>query len=163
MNFSLRAATTDDASAIVELLNHYIATTTSTFRIKPETMAERIEWFEEHSDDHPVIAVENDGRFIGWGALSTYNERPGYCHTAEVSLYLHPDFHRQGIGRALLDELISRARKIGHHVLIANCCAESTASVALHESLGFTRVGTYRQVGRKFDRWLDVVSLQLIL
>jgi L-amino acid N-acyltransferase YncA len=163
MNFSLRSATKDDAPAIVELLNHYIATTTSTFLIEPQTIAERMAWFEEHPDKHPIVAVEGEGKLIGWGALSAYNPRPGYRHTAEVSVYLHPDFHRHGIGRALLQELISRARTIGYHVLVANCCTESTASIALHESLAFTRVGTFREIGRKFDRWLDVAVLQLIL
>jgi L-amino acid N-acyltransferase YncA len=163
MNFCLRTATEDDTSAIVELLNHYIATTTSTFLIEPQTIAERVAWFKEHSDKHPVVAVESDGKLIGWGALSPYNPRPGYRHTAEVSVYLHPDFHGHGIGRALLQELIARSRTLDHHVLVANCCTESTASVAVHESLGFARVGTFREIGRKFDRWLDVVFLQLIL
>ncbi|MGZ5503712.1 MAG: N-acetyltransferase family protein [Chthoniobacterales bacterium] len=163
VSLSLRVATKDDAPAITELLNHYIAHSTSTFIDEPQTVADRIAWFEQHSERHPVIAAESDGRFVGCGALSIHNPRGGYRHSVEISIYVHPDFHRHGIGRALLSELIDRARAIGHHVLIAGCCTESTASIALHESLGFTRVGTFREIGRKFDRWLDVVYLQLIL
>jgi L-amino acid N-acyltransferase YncA len=163
MSFSLRLATKDDAPAITELLNHYVANTTSTFITEPQTLTDRLAWFEERSEKHPAIAVESDGKLIGWGALSPHNPRGGYRHSADVSVYLDSDFHGRGIGRALLEDLIGRARAIGHHVLVAGCCTESTASIALHESLGFTRVGTFREIGRKFDRWLDVVYLQLIL
>ncbi len=163
MGFSLRLASKEDAQAITELLNHYIANTTSNLITESRTIADQLGWFEQHTDTHPVVAAEVEGKLVGWGALSIYNARGGYRHTAETSIYVHPDFHRHGIGRALLSDLITRARGIGHHALIAICCAESTASIALHESLGFARVGTFREIGRKFDRWLDVVHLQLIL
>ncbi|HVF73033.1 MAG TPA: GNAT family N-acetyltransferase [Chthoniobacterales bacterium] len=163
MTHALRTATPADAGAITDLLNHYVSKTTSTFITEPQTVEQQIAWFTQRSERYPAVAVETGGRLIGWGALSPHNPRGGYRYSADISIYLHPDFHRQGIGRALLRELIERARSLGHHVLVAGCCTESTASIALHESLGFERVGTFRQIGRKFDRWLDVVYLQLIL
>ncbi len=158
-----RIATINDAPAVVAILNAYIAQTTTTFFLKAQTADERVKWFEEHSERHPVLAVDADGALVAWGALSEHNPRAGYRHTADVSVYVHSKFHRRGIGSTILAKLIAQARAIGHHTLIANCCSESAASIALHESLGFLRVGHYRELGRKFDRWLDVVALQLML
>src|SRR3954451_13327684 len=162
-SFFLRTATKADAPGIVEILNHYIATTTSTFLMEPQTLDERLAWFDERSDLHPAIAAEIDGQLVGWGALSKHNPRAGYRHAVDVSVYVRAEFHRHGIGRALVTELIARARSTGHHTLIAQCCTESRGSIALHESLGFQRIGEMREVGRKFERWLDVTFLQLIL
>ncbi len=163
MNVAIRSAMRSDAPGILAITNHYIARSTSTFRIELETLDERLEWLDEHAEAHPVIVAELDGTIVGWAALSTYNTREGYRYTAEISVYVRPEFHRRGIGRALLTELITRARAVGHHVLLAICCAESTESIALHQSLGFTRAGVIHEVGRKFDRWLDVVFLELRL
>lgn len=161
--FSLRPATKADAAAIAQILNHYIAETTSTFVIEPQTLEERLAWFDERSETHPAIAAEIDGALVAWGALSPHNPRGGYRHTADTSVYVRHDVQRRGIGRAIVTELIALARGAGHHTLIAQCCTESTGSIALHESLGFKRVGEMREVGRKFDRWLDVTLLQLML
>jgi L-amino acid N-acyltransferase YncA len=160
---SIRLATKADAPAMTALLNHYITNTTNTFITEPHTLEDRLAWFDEHSERHPVLAAEVEGEFVGWGALSVHNPRGGYRHTADVSVYVHLEFHRRGIGRALLLELITRARALGYHALLAICCTESVGSIALHESLGFRRVGELREVGRKFDRWLDVAYLELLL
>jgi phosphinothricin acetyltransferase len=159
----LRPATDDDAPAMVQLLNFYIENSTATFLLEAQSIDERLAWMKEHSGRFPAIVAEMEGNFAGWGALSVFNPRGGYRHTAEVSVYVRPDLHRRGIGRALLTELIAHARAAEHHVLIAQCCCESRESIALHEALGFTRAGELRGVGRKFDRWLDVVLLQLLL
>ena len=78
-------------------------------------------------------------------------------------MYLHHDFLGRGLGRAILDDLLVRARAAGHHVLLGVCCSDAISSIGLLESFGFTRVGHFREVGRKFDRWLDVVFLELVL
>ena len=161
--FQIRLADATDAPAMIETLNHYIAHSTTTFLTEPQTVEDRLSWFEQRSETYPGIAVEVAGAVIAWGALSPHNPRGGYRHTADVSVYVHPGFHRRGIGRMIVRDLIARARAIGHHALIANCCSESVASISLHESLGFKRVGALREVGRKFDRWLDVIYLELLL
>jgi phosphinothricin acetyltransferase len=162
-SFVLRDASAADAAAITTILNHYIAKTTTTFILEPHTVEKRLDWFKERSASHPAIAAELDGELVAWGALSPHNPRGGYRHTADTSVYVRQDMHRRGIGRSILSELITRARAVGHHTLSAQCCAESRASIALHESLGFRHVGEMREIGRKFDRWLDVVLLQLLL
>ena len=162
--FTIRTATKADAPAISALVNHYITNSTSIFIIEPEALEERLVWFEQRDEAHPAVVAEVEGgRFVGWGALSVHNPRAGYRHTADVSVYIEPDFHRRGIGRGILGELVTRARAAGHHALLALCCSESIPSIRLHESLGFRRVGELREVGRKFDRWLDVVYLELLL
>ncbi len=158
-----RPATKADAPALVDILNHYIAHSTTTFLTEPQTIDDRLKWFDERSEIYPAIVAEAEGAVVAWGALSSHNPRGGYRHTADVSVYVHPDFYRRGIGRNILNELITRARAVKHHALIANCCSESVASIALHETLGFSRVACLREIGRKFDRWLDVIYLELLL
>ena len=100
---------------------------------------------------------------IGWGSLSKFHARAGYDGTVEASVYIAHGFHRRGLGRFVLEHLIERARLIGFHVLIGGASTDQTASIALQESLGFTRVGHLKEVGRKFDKWLDVIYLQIVL
>lgn len=100
--------------------------------------------------------AELEGRVSGFGALSPYSARPGYRHTVEDSLYVAPDLHGRGIGRALLADLLDRATAAGHHAVIAVIAADQAPSIALHERLGFQHAGLLREVGWKFGRWLDV-------
>lgn len=162
-NLAVRAANRGDVPAILAIVNHYISASTATMMVEPQTLTEREAWLAQHAPPYAVVVAQFETRIVGWAALSMHNPRAGYRHTADVSVYVHPEFHRRGVGRALLSELIERARAAGHHALVAICCSESEASIALHESLGFERCGVLREVGRKFDRWLDVVHLQLIL
>jgi phosphinothricin acetyltransferase len=130
---------------------------------EPQAAEDRLQWLREHTSAHPVIVAESDGEIIGWGALGSFRPRAAYARTAELSVYVHHDFHRRGIGRAITTDLISRAQALGYHALIGGCCSESTASIGLLERFGFTRVGHLTEVGRKFDRWLDVAFLQKLL
>jgi len=160
---STRLATRDDAGAINDIQNHYVVNSTATFLTEAVTLEQRITWLDGRSPAHPVIVAEAAGSVIGWGSLEVFRARPAYRHTAEFSLYVHPEWHRRGIGRALLADLVARARAAGHHALVGGCCSESTAVIALLEASGYSRVAHFPQVGRKFDRWLDVVFLQRIL
>ena len=161
--FSIRSATRDNAEAINGIQNHYIVHSTATFLTEPLTLEQRLAWFDNRSPSHPVIVAQAGGPVVGWASLEVFRGRPAYRHTAELSVYIDPDWHRRGVGRALVDELLGRTRALGHHALVGGCCSETTAAIALLEACGFSRVAHFREVGRKFDRWLDVVFLQRLL
>jgi phosphinothricin acetyltransferase len=110
-----------------------------------------------------VIVAELDGQVIGWGSLSKFRDRAAYAPTVEASVYIDGQFHRRGLGRLILSDLIMRAKQAGYHSLIGGASADQTASVALQESLGFQHVGHLKEVGFKFGKRLDVVYLQLML
>lgn len=160
---SIRLATRADAGDINSIQNHYVVHSTATFLTEPLTLEQRLAWFENRSQAHPVIVAQADGLVAGWGSLEVFRPRPAYRHTAEFSIYVHPERHRRGIGRAILTDLVARASALGHHTLVGGCCSESTAVIALLEASGFSRVAHFREVGRKFGRWLDVVFLQRLL
>jgi phosphinothricin acetyltransferase len=159
----VRLAKGDDLPAINAIYNYYVLTSTCTYQYEPETEEGRKAWFAKKGEKHPVIIAEEDGEIIGWGALSPFREREGYRFTVEASVYIRHDRQRQGIGRTILLDLIERARKLGYRVMIGGASAEQTASVALQESLGFERVALFKEIGYKFDQWLDVVFMQLKL
>jgi phosphinothricin acetyltransferase len=160
---SIRLATRADAEDINGIQNHYVVHSTATFLTDPLTLEQRLAWLENRSQAHPVIVAQVDDSVVGWGSLEVFRGRPAYRHTAEFSIYVHHERHRRGIGRAILAELVTRARALGHHALVGGCCSESTAVIALLEGSGFFRVAHFREVGRKFDRWLDVVFLQRLV
>jgi phosphinothricin acetyltransferase len=160
---SIRPATRADAEEINDIQNHYVVRSTATFLTEPLTLEQRLTWLENRSQAHPVVVARADDSVVGWGSLEVFRARPAYRHTAEFSIYVHPEWHRRGIGRAILADLTTRARALGHHALVGGCCSESTAIIALLEASGFSCVAHFREVGRKFDRWLDVVFLQRLL
>lgn len=160
---SLRPAVAVDLPEINDIYNHYVSRSTCTYQTEPETMADRAAWFAAHGSAHPIIVAEMANRVVGWGSLSPYKQRHAYRFTVEDSIYVRHDRLRHGIGSILLARLIELARQYGHHSIIAVIDGEQTASIALHERFGFTRVSHMVEVGYKFDRWLDVVDLQLML
>ncbi|MEX2113526.1 MAG: N-acetyltransferase family protein [Pirellulales bacterium] len=160
----LRNATAADLSAINEIYNYYVLHSTCTYQLEPETLADRQAWFESHAaEGYPVVVAEIDGRVVGWGSLSRFHARAGYAPSVEASVYIAHDFHRRGLGRTILQHLIERARAAGFHTLIGGASADQPASIALQESLGFTRVAHFKEVGQKFGQRLDVIYLQLML
>jgi phosphinothricin acetyltransferase len=161
---TLRLATADDLPAINDIYNYYVPRSTCTYQLEPETLASREAWFAAHSpEEYPVTVAELEATVVGWGSLSKFRDRAAYNPTVEASVYIHCDFHRRGVGRALLADLIERARAIGYHTLIGGASGDQTASLALQESLGFTKIGHFKEVGYKFGQRLDVVFMQLML
>ena len=110
-----------------------------------------------------VVATTGHGEVIGFGSLSPYRDRPAYSTTVEDSVYVARDHHGSGVGRGLLTELVQLATAHGFHSMMARIVGGHEASIALHRSCGFDVVGTEREVGRKFGRWLDVVVMQRLL
>jgi len=159
----IRVATEGDVTAINDIYNHFVLHSTCTYQEEPEPLEGRRAWFLHHGEQHPVIVAVREGRVVGWGSLSAYHPRSAYRNTVENSVYIHPEFHGQGIGSLLLQELIERARKLGHRAIIAGIDGDQAASVALHAKFKFQKVGHFRQVGFKFGRWLDVIYMELLL
>jgi Sortase and related acyltransferases len=160
----IRLATAADLPAINDIYNHYVLHCTCTYQTEPETLESRQAWFAEHpADKYPVIVAESEGRVVGWGSLSKFRPRSAYAPTAEPSVYIHHEFLGHGLGRVLLVDLIKRAKEASFHSLIGGASADRAASLALQESLGFSRVAHLKEVGYKFGRWLDVIYFQLML
>lgn len=156
----VRLASAEDADAVNAIYNHYVLTSTCTFQTVPSTRDERLAWFAAHDAAHPVTVAVRDGEVIGWGSLSVYNPRQAYGRTVESSVYVRHDRHRHGAGRALLADLLDRARALGHHTVIAGISADQAPSIALHEAFGFVEKGRLAELGHKLGRWVDVLYLQ---
>jgi phosphinothricin acetyltransferase len=160
----VRAATDADLPAIRDLFNALIETTTIAWRDDLATSDEMEMWFADRRRlGHPVFVAEIDGVVVGYTCWSAFRGFPGYRHTAELTVHVRVDNHRQGIGRRLLTELIAEAERRGVHVLVAGIDAANDASIALHGALGFREVARLPEVGAKFGRWLDLVLMHRII
>lgn len=160
---SVRRAKDDDAAVIADIYNHYIIGSTATFHTEPVDAEERLSWLATHNDRYPVLVAEVDGRVVAWGSLTRWSERPAYAPAVEVGTYVEFESRGLGLGTALMNALVDEARRAGHHALIGQIVAENEASISLARSMGFEQVGVLREVGFKFDRWLDVVFMERIL
>ncbi len=159
----IRLATENDLDAIDAIYNHYVQASTCTYQYVPSPRAERLAWFRAHDAEHPITVVEDTGEIVGYGSLSRFRDREGYRFTVEDTVYVRADRHRRGVGRAVIADLIERAQALGHRTIIAGVSAEQEASLALHRAFGFVECARFRQVGFKFDTWLDCVFLQRML
>ena len=160
----IRPAVTQDASEMMAIYNPVVLTSTATFDLVPRSLAEQEEWIEDRSGARIVlVAVNEDGRVVGYSALSPYRDRAAYSTTVEDSVYVHEDFQQLGVGKLLLGSLVETARAHGFHAVMARIVASHEASIALHAQCGFEAVGHEREVGRKFGKWLDVTLTELLL
>ncbi len=160
----LRDARPADLAAINAIYNHYVARSTCTYDREPRSDEAAGAWLAAHGPEHPAtVLVDDAGDVIGYGSLSAFRPRWGYRHTVEDTVYLREDHHGKGLGKALLADLITRAKTLGHHSIVAVISADQAQSVRLHERAGFRQVALLPQVGHKFDRWLDLAMLQLLL
>lgn len=149
---------------IQTLLNHHILHTNAVYEEQPWTLERTREWFEQRrAQGFPVIVEERDGKLAGYGSYGPWRARMGYRFTVEHSVYVAEEFQGQGIGRILLKALIEQATAQGLHAMIAGVDTSNAGSIAFHEKLGFEQVGTFRQVGKKHGKWLDVFFLQRML
>jgi len=164
MALSVRPAIVDDAEAIRAIYNPEVLESTVTFDLVPRTLDEQRAWLQARSGAHAVLVAEDDApEVVGFASLSPYKDRPAYSTTVEDSVYVRRDQQGRGVGRLLLAELVALATSHGFHAMVARIVGDHEASIRLHASLGFDVVGTEREVGRKFGRWLDVVVMQRLL
>ena len=163
MGATIRPATEADVPAITDIYNYEVLNGWATFDIEPKTLDDRIAWFRETKSPHTIIVAAEDGEVVAWGCLRPFRAKVAYRFTAEDSVYVHQDHRGHGYGRLVLASLVEMAREGGFHSIIAGIAEGNPVSDRLHESFGFEVVGTEREVGYKFERWLDVTWWQLML
>jgi phosphinothricin acetyltransferase len=153
------------ADAILAIFNEAIVNSTALYDYQPRTREMMAAWFQTKAKGkYPVVGIENDsGELMGFGSYGTFRAWPAYKYSVEHSVYVDAGFRGRGIGRRLLQEIITHAQAQDYHTLVGVIDAANSISIRLHESLGFTHCGTMRQAGFKFRRWLDVMFYQLIL
>ena len=164
MALQVRTALDADSEALRSIYNPEVLESTVTFDLVPRSLEDQREWLRARSGAHAVlVAVDGDADVVGFGSLSAYKERAAYSTTVEDSVYVRRDRQGEGVGRLLLGELLAVATAHGFHAVMARIVGGHDASIRLHAGLGFEIVGTEREVGRKFGRWLDVVVMQRLL
>lgn len=162
----IRRAVAADCPGILEIYNDAVLHTTASYDYEPRTLEHRRDWLAARErSGHAVFVAEDpaDGRIVGWSALNPFHDRMGYRFTAENSVYVAADCRGQGLGARLLAPLLDAAVEQGLHAIIAVIDSENDASIRLHRRFGFEAVGHFRQVGFKFDRWLDVIYMEKLL
>lgn len=159
----VRLANLTDAAQILAIYNREVEQTTVTLDLVPRSLPQQQSYIAERSGGLGVLVAEEDDEIVGFGSLSFYRDRPGYRTSVEDSVYVHRSCVGQGVGSALLSELIALATNHGFHAMFARVVGPQRASVALHETHGFALVGVEREVARKFGRWHDVALMQRLL
>lgn len=160
---TIRDARESDVAAINEIYNYYILNTVATFDIEPQTLEEKLRRFHETKHPHCIFVAEERGEVVGFSSLRTFRAKAAYNLTAENSVYVHNEKQGRGIGTLLMERLVEAGKANGFHSIIAGIALPNEASVRLHEWAGFTLVGVEREVGYKFERWVDVMWMQLLL
>ncbi len=157
----IRDAVLPDFDAITAIYNEVLTNSTAIYNDRPTTVSERVEWWESRKrQGYPVLVAEDDDSVAGFGTFGDFRPWPGYRFTVEGTIHIRSGVRGKGIGTALLETLVEEARALGKHSMIAGVDSENTASLRFLERFGFEQVGTLREVGFKFDRFLNLVFLQ---
>ena len=162
MDNYIRIATESDLNDIVSIYNEYINTTV-TMDAEITTIISRLPWFNAHGPNHPILCYVKNDIIVGWVSLSKWSDRIGYAKTIEISVYVTRRSHHLGIGKILLQEAINRAKELKFHCIIARIDSTNQISLSLHKKYGFELVGVMKEIGFKFDKYVDVHVLQLLL
>ena len=160
----IRTATKGDLPAILEIYNQVLLTSTAIYDDQPSSLEERLDWFEGRVQQGvPVLVAEEGGAVVGFASYGPWRGRGGYRFTVEHSVHVDASHRGAGVGGALLAALIELAKEAGLHVMVGGIDAENLNSIRFHARFGFEQVGHAKEVARKFDRWLDLVTMQLFL
>lgn len=160
-DYKLRAFTWSDVPAITRIYKHYVDHTAITFDTEAPDEAGIAEKYAALTKlGHPVIIAERGGEVVGYAYASFYRPRAAYRFTCEDSIYLNPAETGRGLGKIMLEELLNQSKAFGFKQMLAVITGDTANSIGIHEKFGFERVGFYKSVGYKFDRWHDIVHLQ---
>ena len=157
-------ATRNDLPQILAIYNEVIRNSTAVYSEEEFTPARGESWFDaKMAHGFPMIVAREASGIAGFGTFGEFRAWPCYVHSVEHSVHVRVDRRGQGVGRALVVELLARAAAMGKHVMIAGIDADNAVSIGLHRSLGFAPVGHFHEVGFKFGRWLDLVFMECML
>jgi L-amino acid N-acyltransferase YncA len=157
----IRDAVLADMGEITTIYNQIVLTSTAIYSDRPATEEERIAWWKGRcAQGFPVLVAEENGSVAGFASFGEFRAWPGYRFTVEGTVHIHSAARGRGVGTALLEELVRLAREMGKHTLIAGVDADNEASLRFLQRFGFERVAHFREVGYKFDRFLDLIFLQ---
>ena len=159
----IRTVEITDAEAICRIYNHYVAEAIVTFEEQPVPVAEIENRIRQLAVAYPWVVIEQDQRLVGYAYASPWKTRSAYRYAVESGVYVAPDYYRRGLGTELYTRLISDLRKKRFHGVVAGIALPNPASIALHEKLGYEKVAQFREIGLKFNRWIDVGYWELIL
>lgn len=159
----IRTANIDDAQSLVDIYNYYILHTIVTFEEEVVTADEIKERLLSAKGKIPWLVYEKDGDVCGYAHASGWKSRCAYKHSLESTIYLKPDRIGQGIGMLLYSELIEQIKQLGYRAVIGGISLPNPASIALHEKLGFEKIGHFKEVGYKFSEWIDVGYWELLM
>ena len=158
----IRLASTSDAAAICDIYNYYVSNTCITFEETAVPVSEMAARIEDTMSSLPWLVWEESSAVVGYAYASKWKSRCAYRYTAESTVYLRQDVTGRGIGRKLYEQLVGDLRKAGMHSVIGGIALPNDASQRLHERLGFKKVAHFEQVGRKFNKWIDVGYWELV-
>ncbi len=157
----IREAIEADFDEITAIYNEVVANSTAIYNDRPATREERIGWWRSRQEQgYPVLVAAGSNSIAGFGSFGDFRSWPGYRFTVEGTIHVHTSSRGQGVGTELLKALISRATELRKHVMIAGVDAENAASLRFLEGFGFERVAHLREVGFKFNRFLDLIFLE---
>ena len=159
MKPDIRQAEPGDLNRLVEIYNHYVTGTHTTFDTEPFAVGARTQWFTQFSDSGPyrLLVAELAGEVVGYASSTRFKPKPAYSTSVETTIYLDPQHLDKGIGRQLYSKLLAALQAEGAvHRAYGGVALPNPGSSALHELLGFVRVASYHEVGFKFGKYWDV-------
>jgi L-amino acid N-acyltransferase YncA len=159
----IRTCTTADAAAICSIYNHYVRDTVITFEEAPVATPEMAQRVVDVATRFPWLVAEEGNEIVGYAYATPWKTRSAYRFSVESTVYVAPGQTGRGVGTALYRELLDALRKQGVHSVVGGIALPNAASITLHEKLGFRKIGQFVEIGRKFDRWVDVGYWELIL
>ncbi len=161
---TVRPATENDLPQILEIYNEIIANTTAVYYYEPHTLEMRRQWFTERKQlGFPVFVAEEEGVILGMSTIGPFRVHAAYKYTVENTIHVAAHARGKGVGQLLMPPIIEAAKQLGLHTIVAGIDAANEVSIRLHKKFGFEEVAHFKEVGYKFDRWLDLKFLQLLL
>ncbi|MPR34641.1 GNAT family N-acetyltransferase [Salmonirosea aquatica] len=160
----LRQADERDAAALLDIINYEIRNSTVVYDYTERTLDYQLDWLrKKRTDGMPVFVAEQEKEVLGFSTFGVFRPWDAYQFSIEHSIYIAAKARGKGMGKLLMNEMIKTAKDMGFHTMIAGVDSGNEKSYAFHKQFGFVEVGRFSQIGYKFDRWLDLIFMQLFL